>query len=655
MIKNSQRKLLYLTILLILSTLILSSTIQQANASTINSSQLEESTLQTASSTTKEITSNMIIVSSLVILAVFLFLWEPIRVDIIALTIPIILVLLEPWTHISVEQALLGFANPATITVLTMFILSEGIQRSGLVQILGDKIVQLTSEDESRQLGIIVGLAGPIAGIINNTPVVAIFIPMITNLARKTKISPSKLLIPLSYASMMGGMLTLIGTSTNLLASDISARLIGHSFSMFEFTQLGFIILLIGSIYLLTVGRYLIPERIDPNQYNDLIEEYEMINYLTEVVIEENSPLSGKVVSQAIEQLDFDMDLVQIIRSGKQFMEPLDAKTLQPADHLIIRTNRETLLKMIETEGLKMIPEQDKVTEEKLENPTEGQKLIETVVTHGSFLEEQTLSEINFLDRYDTTVLAVRRGSKLAHNRMKDITFKAGDVLLLLVTEKTLERLRHNRNFIIADEINPTDYRQSKIPIALGIISAVIALAVLEVMPIVISALTGVIAMVLTDCVKPNEMYEAVNWEVIFLLASLIPLGVALEKTGTARYIAQQLLTVIDSFSPLIALGIFYILTATLTNIISNNASVILMIPIAVDAALQLGVNPFSFVLVVTFAASTAFLTPIGYQTNLMVYGPGGYKFKDFMIIGAPLQLLLAIATPLFIYLFWGV
>ncbi|WP_428323578.1 SLC13 family permease [Natroniella sulfidigena] len=597
----------------------------------------------------------MLIVSSLVILAILLFLWEPIRADIIALTIPIILVLLEPWSQINIDQALSGFANPATITVLAMFILSEGIQRSGLVQILGDKIVQLTSGKESRQLGIIVGLAGPIAGIINNTPVVAIFIPMIKNLARKTKTSPSKLLIPLSYASMMGGMLTLVGTSTNLLASDISARLIGHSFSMFEFTQLGIVILVIGSLYLVTLGRHLIPERIKPEQYDDLIEEYEMIDYLTEVVIEENSPLAGKIVGPALEELDFEFDLVQIIRSGKQFMEPLDAKSLQPGDHLIIRTNRETLLKMIETEGLKLIPDKAKVTEEKLESPTQGQNLVETVITNGSFLEGQTLAEINFLARYDATVLAIRRGSTLAHSRMEDITLKAGDVLLLLVTEKTLERLRHNRNFIIAYEINPTDYRQSKIPIALGIISTVVALAVFEIIPIVISAIAGVIAMVLTDCVKPNEMYEAVNWEVIFLLASLIPLGIALEETGTAQYIAQHLINMIDSFPPIIALGVFYILTALLTNIISNNASVILMTPIAVDAALQLGANPFSFILVVTFAASTAFLTPIGYQTNLMVYGPGGYKFKDFMIAGAPLQLLLAIATPLFIYLFWGV
>ncbi|MCK8817924.1 SLC13 family permease [Natroniella sulfidigena] len=653
MIFISRKKLLYLAILLVISTLIIGWIAPQANAVELEIDQ--EGEIETTFADNQEFNINMLIVSSLVILAILLFLWEPIRADIIALTIPIILVLLEPWSQINIDQALSGFANPATITVLAMFILSEGIQRSGLVQILGDKIVQLTSGKESRQLGIIVGLAGPIAGIINNTPVVAIFIPMIKNLARKTKTSPSKLLIPLSYASMMGGMLTLVGTSTNLLASDISARLIGHSFSMFEFTQLGIVILVIGSLYLVTLGRHLIPERIKPEQYDDLIEEYEMIDYLTEVVIEENSPLAGKIVGPALEELDFEFDLVQIIRSGKQFMEPLDAKSLQPGDHLIIRTNRETLLKMIETEGLKLIPDKAKVTEEKLESPTQGQNLVETVITNGSFLEGQTLAEINFLARYDATVLAIRRGSTLAHSRMEDITLKAGDVLLLLVTEKTLERLRHNRNFIIAYEINPTDYRQSKIPIALGIISTVVALAVFEIIPIVISAIAGVIAMVLTDCVKPNEMYEAVNWEVIFLLASLIPLGIALEETGTAQYIAQHLINMIDSFPPIIALGVFYILTALLTNIISNNASVILMTPIAVDAALQLGANPFSFILVVTFAASTAFLTPIGYQTNLMVYGPGGYKFKDFMIAGAPLQLLLAIATPLFIYLFWGV
>lgn len=601
---------------------------------------------------TEAANSRLAVISGLVGLIILLFFWEPIRLDIIALSIPVVLVILQPWTKISVQESLAGFANPATVTILAMFILSEGIQKSGLIQILGEKIAEVTKGNETRQLGVITGLSGSISTIINTTPVVAIFIPMVTQLARKTKTSPSKLLIPLSYASMLGGVVTLFGTSTNLLASDVAARLIDHPFSMFEFTPVGIIILIVGLIYLLTLGRYLIPERIDPE--DDLIEEYEMKDFLTEVVIEKSSPLVGQSVAQALENTDWDMDLVELIRSGKQFMEPLAAKTLQPGDHLIIRTDRDTLLQMINAEELKLLPHME-VTEKQLEEPVKGQKLVETVIAYGSDVTDQTLAEMNFLERYDATVLAVRRGSELTHQRMNDITLKPGDVLLLLVRETTLERLRKNRNFIIARELEQEDYRRSKMPLAIGILAGVIGLAALEVLPIVISALLGVIVMILTGCVKPTEIYEAVNWEVIFLLAGLIPLGTAMEETGTAEYMAEQLLRISGSLSPLVVLGLFYLLTALLTNIISNNASVILMIPVAVDAALKLGVNPFPFVLVVTFAASTAFLTPVGYQTNLMVYGPGGYKFRDFLVAGAPLQLLLAVVTPVAISLFWSI
>ncbi|GAB6138425.1 SLC13 family permease [Halanaerobaculum tunisiense] len=598
-------------------------------------------------------TSNlgMLVVTGLVILAVILFLWEPVRLDIIALAIPVLLVSFNSWTQVSTSQALAGFSNQATITILAMFILSEGIRRSGLMQILGDKIAQLTGANEMRQLGVITGLSGVVAGIINNTPVVAAFIPLVTDLARKTKVSPSKLLIPLSYASMIGGMMTLIGTSTNLLASDLSARLIGHPFSMFEFTKLGFIILIIGILYLLTLGRYLTPSRIDPNE--DLTEEYEMGDFLTEVIIEENSSLPGRSVVEVLDEVDLDLNLVKIIRNGEEFMEPLASKVFQVGDHLIIRTGHQTLIKLIEIEGLRHLSE-IKVTDQELEEPQQGQKLVEVVVANDSYLAGQTLEEVNFSDRYDTSVLAIRRGKELTHKRMDDIMLHPGDVLLLLTTEITFNRLQKNRSFIITRELENTSYQYSKIPIALGIVTGVIALAALEIVPIVISALGGVLAMVATGCIEPSNMYQAINWEVIFLLAGLIPLGIALEETGTAQFIASQLLELTGFLPPIVILGLFYLVTAILTNIISNNASVVLMIPVAVDAAHQLGAQPFSFILAVTFAASTAFLTPIGYQTNLMVYGPGGYRFRDFMIVGAPLQLLLAILTPLCIAFFWG-
>ncbi|PRX17466.1 di/tricarboxylate transporter [Orenia metallireducens] len=598
------------------------------------------------------INSGMVVVSALVLVFVVLSLWEPLRLDILALSIPVILIIFKGWTKVTATEVLSGFANKATITVLAMFILSEGVKNSGLVQILGDKIAKLTSGEESKQLAVIMGLSGVVAGIINNTPVVATFIPMVTNLARKTKTSPSKLLIPLSYASMMGGMMTLLGTSTNLLASDISARLIGYRFSMFEFTKLGFIILIVGFLYLFFIGRHLIPKRIDTE--DDLITEYQMEDFLTQVVIQDNSPLINQNIGETLDKLDFDINVVQIVRDGEKFIEPIKEKELKVGDNLIVRSNHATLLKIIKAEGLKLLPEV-KVNDKYFEEPIKGQKLLEVVVPHASFLVGQTLEEVNFLERYNTTVLAIRRGSKLSHQKMDDLVIEPGDVLLLIANDNTIDRLQKNSNFIITKELDTEDYNTNKIPTVLTIIISVVLLAAFNILPIAISALAGVIAMVVTKAVNQNKIYEVINWEVIFLLAGLIPLGIAIEKTGTASYIADKLLIYSNLFPPTVTLILFYLLTSILTNIISNNASVVLMLPVAVNAANRLGLNPFAFILAVTFAASTAFMTPLGYQTNLMVYGPGGYKFRDYMIVGAPLQILLAIVTSLGIVLFWGI
>ncbi|WP_027339468.1 SLC13 family permease [Halonatronum saccharophilum] len=594
------------------------------------------------------------IVIILILIPVFVTLSfiEIIRLDLLALMIPVVLVLLKPWTKVSVEEALSGFSNSATITVLAMFIISQGIQNSGIVQVLGKKIIDITGDNKRKQLGLIMGLTGPTASMINNTPVVAAFIPMITNLAKKTKNSPSRLLIPMSYASMLGGMFTLIGTSTNILASNISDSLIGRPFSMFEFTHLGVILFLVGFIYLFFIGAKLIPARIDPEE--GLTDKYEMDLFLTEVIVKEGSPFIGVPVNKTLERINLDIDLVQVVRSGEKFKESLQDKELFEGDHLIIRSDRNTLLEILDDERLKLLPE-IRIGDKQLEEPIKGNKLLEVVVTPDSFLVDQTFADVNFIERYDATILAIKRGPDLAHKKMEDIKLKPGDIILLFATKTTVDRLQQNRNFIVVKEFETKDYDIEKIPISLGILAAVVIPAILEILPIVVSALGGMIAMILTDCVNSKKAYDAIDWEVIFLLAGLIPLGIAMEKTGTAQYIADMILIGTEQLPPVIVLGLFYFVTVVLTNFMSNNASAVLMLPVAVEAANTLGANPFSFIMAVTFAASTAFLTPLGYQTNLMVYGPGGYKFKDFFIVGAPLQIILTIITPILIKVFWGV
>ncbi len=604
-----------------------------------------------------ELTTGMLVVVAIIVAALVLFATEPVPIDITAIGVMVALMVLEPWTQISPAEGVSGLANTATVTVLAMFILSDGVRRTGIIQLLGQRIATITGDDERKQLGAIIGVVGPISGFINNTAAVAILLPMVTDIADEGKMSPSKLLLPLSYASMFGGMLTLIGTSTNILASDIAARLATqhpslHAFSMFEFTKLGVVVFAFGTLYLLTLGRWLVPARIKPQE--DLTEEFQIAMYLTEVVVHEDSPIVGQTVEEAIEESDLDVDIIQLIRNGNVFLEPLARKTIRPGDVFAIRTDRRTLVQLMGLDGLDLLPEV-RVTEERLEAASEGQNLVEVIISPGSSLVGETLASTNFREHYDATVLALRRGPEVIRERFERVELQVGDTLLIQATTNSISRLAANPAFIVAQEVDRPEFRKSKIPLAIGIVAAVVSLAALDVVPIMVSALTGTLAMVVTGVLKPTEVYDAVQWDVIFLLAGVIPLGIAMEKTGTATLLADFVVASGDIFPPLAVLGLFYLVTALLTNVISNNASVVLMIPVAVEAAVRLDANAFAFVLAVTFAASTAFMTPIGYQTNLFVYGPGGYKFSDYLRAGALLQLLFTVVTPLGIALFWGV
>ncbi|MEA5406606.1 SLC13 family permease [Haloarculaceae archaeon H-GB2-1] len=596
----------------------------------------------------------MVVVFAIILVSLTLFAWEPVPVDITAVGVMVTLMVLQPLTGIAPTptEGLSGFANPATITVLAMFVLSEGVQRTGIVQRLGHWLADLTGDSEDRQLAATIGLVGPISGFINNTAAVAILLPMVTDLAHEGRISPSKLLLPLSFASMFGGMLTVIGTSTNILASDLSARLLGHPFSMFEFTKLGVVVFVVGSVYLFTVGRWLTPERIKPR--DDLTEEFQMADYLTEVTVEDESPLVGETVDASLEATDLDVDIVQLIRGDEIFLEPLGPKVIQAGDIFALRTDRDTLVSLLDLEGLTLIPDVT-VTERELEAAEGGENLVEIVVAPGSAIVGETLAEAHFRRRFDATVLALRRGQELVRKRMDRIGLRVGDTLLVQGSADGIERLNDNRNFIVAQEIERTDLRESKTALAVGIVAAVVGLAALGVVSIVVAALGGAVAMVVTGCLRPSEVYEAVHWDVIFLLAGVIPLGIALENTGGAALIADLVAMAAGPLSDVAVLGLMYVVTAVLTNVISNNASVVLMLPVAVKVATDVGADPFAFVLSVTFAASTAFMTPVGYQTNLFVYGPGGYRFTDYLRVGAPLQAIFAVVTTLGIAFFWPV
>lgn len=294
------------------------------------------------------------------------------------------------------------------------------------------------------------------------------------------------------------------------------------------------------------------------------------------------------------------------------------------------------------------------VNDKSIEQPLKGEILVEIVVPAHSVMVNKTMEEVNLLQRYDCNVLALRRGEEITHQKMRDYRFKAGDLILMLVTENTLERMRANSNFIIDREFDPNFFDRKKMYISIAILSYFIITVAFNLLPVAIAALSGAFLMVLSGCINKKEFFSAIDWEVYFLLSGLIPMGMAIEKSGTASYLAAQILNLSELMPPIFILMLIYLLTSLLANIIGNNASVLLMLPIAIGTAQQLGVNPFAFVLTTTFAASAAFASPVGYQTNLMVYSSGGFKFKDFIVVGAPLQTILAVVVPLLVRLFWG-
>jgi di/tricarboxylate transporter len=604
------------------------------------------------------VTSGMLVVFALVAATMFFFVTEAAPPDVTAIGVIVALVVLEPWTQVDLQTALSGFSSTATITILAMYALSEGIRQSGAIRVLGKKIAAVTQGSENLLLGSVVGLTGPIAGVVNNTPVVAVFIPMVADLADQARVSPSKLLIPLSYASMLGGTLTLIGTATNLVASEAYAAATGNPpFSMFVFTPLGIIVFLVGAVYLLTVAPRLLPDRIQPGNRT---ANYGVQPFLARVLVPARSPLVGTPARDVADDAhrDLSVDILDVLRGGDHFIASDTDRDVRGRDILTVRGDPGMIQQFCEFADLRFLP-RAAVTDVELDQP-ERVALVELVVPRSSGLVGDTIGETRLRERYDATVLAVRRrGGELIREGFRDVELRAGDSLLLQTTSETARYLRESDDFVVTSEVSEDVMERngrlsSTAILALSIVATVIAVAALGILPIAVAALGGVVAMVVTDCLSASDAYDAVSWNVIFLLAGVIPLGRALQLTGGVALIGD-LVGQATVFLPAIAvLAGFYLLTGLLSNVITPVASVVLILPIAIDTALSLGVDPFGFAIAVTFAGSTAFMTPIGYQTNLMVYGPGGYRFTDYVRVGGPLQLLLAVVTTFGIVLLWG-
>ena len=593
----------------------------------------------------------IILTLTVLVVALVAFVAEWLPVDLTALCVAIVLILLGLVTP---EEGIAGFSNSATVTVMAMFVLSAGITRTGVIQVIRDRLLVWGGKNPHQQVFVLGALVGPISAFINNTAVVAIFLPIVEDWCKKQKISPSKLLIPLSYATVLAGMITVVGTSTNILASGISAKLGYGEFSLFQFTALGVVTFLAGLIYLAIFAPKLLPDR-KSSTGEFLEDDYGSKVYLSEVIITPRSNLIGQTLSQSGLQRKFNFDVLELIRNKVHLSQPLADKVLNAGDILIVHSSREELLKIKDERGLEIFADV-KFQKGDIESTitTGEEKLAEVLILSNSRLIGTTLKDLKFRQRYNATVLAIRRGSELLQGRLGKIPLKFGDLLLVQGPKQSFIGLQTTRELLVLEEKEIESLRQDKGIIALMITLLVIIIAAFDIQPILVTSLVGVVLMVITGCLKPGEVYGSIRWDIIFLLAGLIPLGTAMDNSGTTKWLADNLVAIGGHLSGFWILVFFYLITSVLTEILSNNAAVVLMIPVAVEVAKTLGLNPLAFMYAVTFAASNSYLTPIGYQTNTMVYAPGGYKFLDFTRLGAPLNLILTILTPSLIVLFYG-
>ncbi len=582
------------------------------------------------------------------IVALIAFVGEWLPIDLTALAVTVVLMILG---LVKPEEGISGFGNPATITIMAMLILSAGVTKTGVINTVRDFLISWGGKSLSRQVFVLGLTVGSISAFVNNNPVVALFLPIVEQWSKQTKVSVSKLLIPLSYCTILGGLTTLVGTSTNILASGIAAKLGYKEFSLFQFTKLGIPVFFIGLVYLSLAAPRLLPARKPPGG-DSLAEDYQLKEYVSEIIITPKSSLVGQTLRSSGIQRKFDLDVLEIIRNDIHFPPPLADKVLNVGDILLVRGSRDSLLKIKDEKGVEILADfkfnslQGKSQQE--------EKIAEVLILSNSRLVGTTLKDIRFRQRYNATVLAIRRGEEIIRERLGRVPLKFGDLLLVQAPKESFIGLQTTRELLVLEEKDIENLRREKAGIALAIVAGVILLSAFDILPILVTSLAGVILMVITGCLKPGEVYGAVRWDIIFLLAGLIPLGIAMDNSGTNQWLADNITRLASNLSGYWLLVVLYLVTAILTEVLSNQATVVIMLPIAVKIAEIFALNPYSFMYVVTFASSNSFMTPIGYQTNTMVYAPGGYKFLDYTRIGLPLTILFTFIVPWLVIKIYG-
>lgn len=575
------------------------------------------------------------------------FMLERIPADVTAMTALCAMVVVG---ILAPKDALSVFSNAAPITILAMFIISAALERTGCIELLGRAIAKMSGKREVTLLLVVMPIALIISAFMNNTPVVVVLTPVLITLARKMELAPSKVLMPLSFAAIMGGTCTLIGTSTNLLVNGIAIEQGLAGFGMFDITLAGLMMAGVGFTYLILIGRFLIPER--QSIASLLGEATAGKKYIAQMLVPPNSKLIGQEVATSSLSKGVDTEIIDVIRHGDSMRSFLKELTIKAGDRIVIETNAREILGISESNAVEF--DSARSTPEDLTTVSTAENVvIEAIVSRHSNMIGRLVGGLGFRSKYGIYVMGVHKTDHNYFYRHSGNALEAGDTILLEGPVDGMKRLLEENDLVNLTFADDRPIRRSKAPIAIITLGLVVGLAALNVMPIEALALIGAFFVVLTGCLDAKDMYKTVDWPILFLIFGMLGVSIGMDKTGAARLIVDQVVALTENHGPIVLLAGIYVLTSFLTEVVSNNAVAALLTPIVIGIASTMGLNPTPFLVAIMFGASASFATPIGYQTNTFIYGAGGYKFRDFLVVGLPMNVMMFAVAMYAIPLFW--
>ncbi len=576
--------------------------------------------------------------------ALVLFAMDRIRLDQLSMAVPVVLLL---GGIIGPAEALSGLSSEATVTVAAMLVLGLGLVKTGLVAAIGTWARTAPLGGKTLRMFVLCLLVALLSPFLNNTAVVIVFIPVFAALAEQADEPVSLYLMPLSFVAIMGGTVTLIGTATNLVVHGEAVARGYDELTIFSIAPLGLICLAAGMLYLFTIGHRYMPRREQPP---DLSSRYGVRRFTTELMVGPNSPAAGRSLAELRWGERFDVVIVGVERGHRIIALPAGDRVIEAGDRLYAQGAAANLMRLAQAQKLDT-PEGG--TPRESSEQLVGGRMMEIIMGPGSALLGRTLKDIHFAQRYDVTVLGVQSHGAAVTDRIAQLEFSVGDILLVRGEGAALERLVDEPGFIPMAEVDHSVGNRPHAAFAAAIMGGVVLVASLGIFPISTSSMAGVALMVFTGCVRVDEIYAELDWLVVFVMAGLIPLGLAMESTGAAAWIASGVVETTSGLGETGLIAVFYLLTAVMTAVVANTATAVMLTPVAILVADGAGLNPYALLVTVMFGASASFVTPFGYQTNVMIYSPGGYRFMDFVKVGGPLNLLLAIVASICIPFFW--